>query len=168
MWTGAMIELTQPQQRYYRCAGSMGWGFPGAMGVQCALPGRRVVCFTGDGAFYYHLSELETAARFGINLVVVVNNNAALNQEIPLWDAVYPGRSARDARVDDLWRMRRVDFAQVAREFGCAGIRVEHPSELRGALEQALAMNQPVVVDVVTGIDAFAPKAWTPEAGRGV
>ncbi|MDB5957961.1 thiamine pyrophosphate-binding protein [Ramlibacter sp.] len=168
MWTGAMIELTQPGQRYYRCAGSMGWGFPGALGVQCALPDRTVVCFTGDGAFYYHLTELETAARFGINLVVVVNNNSALNQEIPLWDAVYPGKSAANARVDDLWRMRPTNFAQVAESFGCAGIRVEHPCELRGALERAIALKKPVVVDVVTDVGAFAPKAWTPEVRRGV
>ncbi|MBA2965527.1 MULTISPECIES: thiamine pyrophosphate-binding protein [Ramlibacter] len=167
MWTGAMLELTQPDQRYIRCAGSMGWGFPGAMGVKCALPDRAVICFTGDGAFYYHLAELETAARFGINLVVVVNNNSALNQEIPLWDNVYPGKSAANARVDDLWRMRDTNFAEVARSLGCEGIRVTHPSELRGALEQALAMNRPVVVDVVSGVDAFAPRAWIPGGTGG-
>jgi acetolactate synthase-1/2/3 large subunit len=167
MWTGAMLELTQPGQRYVRCAGSMGWGFPGAMGVKCALPDRAVICFTGDGAFYYHLAELETAARFGINLVVVVNNNSALNQEIPLWDNVYPGKSAANARVDDLWRMRDTNFADVARTLGCEGIRVEHPSELEAALEKALAMKRPVVVDVVSAVDAFAPKAWTPGGGGG-
>lgn len=165
MWTGAMAELTRPGQRYIRCAGSMGWGFPGAMGVQCALPDSKVVCFTGDGAFYYHLAELETAARHGINLVVVVNNNSALNQEIPLWDKVYPGGSSAGARVDELWRMRDTNFARVAESLGCAGIRVEHPDALRDALLRALAINRPVVVDVVSAIDAFAPKAWTPADG---
>ena len=48
------------------------------MGVKCALPNRPVLCFTGDGGFYYHISELETAARFGINIVVLVNNNHSL------------------------------------------------------------------------------------------
>jgi acetolactate synthase-1/2/3 large subunit len=167
MWTGAMVELTQPGQRYIRCAGSMGWGFPGAMGVQCALPGRRVVCFTGDGAFYYHLAELETAARFNIPLVVVVNNNSALNQEIPLWDGVYPGKTTQGARVDDLWRMRQTNFAAVAETLGCAGLRVEHPDQLEDALRTAFAMQRPVVVDVVSGIDAFAPKAWVPGAPGG-
>jgi len=67
MWTGQMIDITRPGQRYIRCEGSLGWGLPGAMGVKCALPGRPVVCFTGDGGAYYHLQELETAARHGIN-----------------------------------------------------------------------------------------------------
>jgi acetolactate synthase-1/2/3 large subunit len=167
MWCAAMVELTQPAQRFVRAAGSMGWGFPGAMGVKCACPDRAVICFTGDGAFYYHIAELETAARFGINLVVVVNNNSALNQEIPLWDNVYPKGRAAQARTEDLWRFEKIDFAAVARSFGCEGIRVEHPDELKGALTRALAMNKPVVVDVISDIDAFAPLGWTPEGRHG-
>jgi acetolactate synthase-1/2/3 large subunit len=167
MWCAAMVELTQPAQRFVRAAGSMGWGFPGAMGVKCACPERAVICFTGDGAFYYHIAELETAARFGINLVVVVNNNSALNQEIPLWDKVYPKGRAAEARTEDLWRFEKIDFAAVARSFGCEGIRVEQPGELKDALQRALAMNRPVVIDVVSDIDAFAPHGWTPEGHHG-
>jgi acetolactate synthase-1/2/3 large subunit len=167
MWTGAMFETTHASQRYIRCAGSMGWGFPGAIGVKCALPDRPVVCFTGDGAFYYHLAELETAARFGINVIVVVNNNAALNQEIPLWDPLYPPGKAREARVDELWRMRDTDFAAVARSLGCEGVRIGHPSELGEALRQAMRADRPVVIDVPSAVDAFAPKAWTPGAKGG-
>jgi acetolactate synthase-1/2/3 large subunit len=84
MWTGQMFDITKPGQRYIRCEGSLGWGLPGAMGVKCALPDRPVVCFTGDGGAYYHLPELETAARHRINVVFVVNNNGSLNQEIPV------------------------------------------------------------------------------------
>ena len=89
MWTGQMMDITKPGQRYIRCEGSLGWGLPGAMGVKCALPDRPVVCFTGDGGLYYHLTELETAARHSINLVVLINNNSSLNQEIPLVKAAY-------------------------------------------------------------------------------
>jgi acetolactate synthase-1/2/3 large subunit len=167
MWCGAMVELTKPGQRLVRAAGSMGWGFPGAMGVKCAYPDRTVVCFTGDGAFYYHIGELETAARFGINLVVVVNNNAALNQEIPLWDKVYPEGDAKSARIEDLWKFEEIDFVAVARSFGCEGIRVERPGDLAGALERAIAMNKPVVVDVISDVGAFAPHGWTPEGRHG-
>ncbi|MDB6001685.1 MAG: putative acetolactate synthase large subunit [Rhizobacter sp.] len=166
MWAAAMVELTQPGQRLVRCAGSLGWGFPGAMGVKCAVPDRTVICFTGDGAFYYHLGELETAARFGINLVVVVNNNSALNQEIPLWDKVYASGSTAGAKVDDLWRFRRTDFAAVAESLGCVGIRVERPGDLREALQRAIAMNKPVVVDVVSDVDAFAELAWTQKGAQ--
>lgn len=163
MWTGAILEL-KAGQGYIRCAGSMGWGFPGAMGVKCALPDRAVVCFTGDGAFYYHLAELETAARFNINLVVVVNNNGALNQEIPLWDNVYPSKeAAADAKVEDLWKFVPTDFAKVAESLGCVGMRIEDPAELHDALTRAFAMNRPVVIDVISDVKAFAKKAWTPK-----
>ena len=167
MWCAAMVELTKPGQRFIRAAGSMGWGFPGAMGVKCAYPDRAVVCFTGDGAFYYHVGELETAARFGINLVVVVNNNSALNQEIPLWDKVYPTGEASRARTEDLWRFEKIDFVAVAKSLGCEGIRVEHPGELKDALQRALAMNKPVVVDVISDVAAFAPHGWTSEGRHG-
>jgi acetolactate synthase-1/2/3 large subunit len=165
MWTGVMVELRHPSQRYIRCAGSMGWGFPGAMGVKCALPDQPVVCFTGDGAFYYHIGELETAARFGINLVVVVNNNNALNQEIPLWDKAFDG--VEQAHPEDLWKFRATDFAQVAESFGCVGMRAKTPAELRAALQKAYTLNRPVVIDAASDVKAFAKKAWTPEGAAG-
>jgi len=168
MWTGAMIQLNQPGQSYVRCAGSMGWGFPGAMGVKCALPDQAVVCFTGDGAFYYHIAELETAARFNINLVVVVNNNGALNQEIPLWDSAYGSKeAAAQADPNPLWKFEPINFAELAESLGCVGIRVTDPNELQGALKKAFSLNAPVVIDVVSDINAFAKKAWTPKDTYG-
>src|SRR6266704_546903 len=92
MWTGQMIRLTRSGQRFLRCAGSLGWGFPATLGAKCALPDRPVIGFCGDGGFYYHLAELEPAARFGINAIMLVNNNYALNQEKHLFDAAYKGQ----------------------------------------------------------------------------
>ncbi|MDH5537609.1 MAG: thiamine pyrophosphate-binding protein, partial [Betaproteobacteria bacterium] len=130
MWTGQMIDITQPSQRYIRCEGSLGWGLPGAMGVKCALPDRPVLCFTGDGGIYYHLAELETAARHGINLVVVVNNNNSLNQEIPLVDAAY--REKRKERSGEIWRFQQgISLARVAETLGCAAFHAEKPGELQ-------------------------------------
>lgn len=163
IWTARMIELSSPDQRYYRTAGSLGWGLPGALGVKCALPDRPVVCFTGDGGLYYHIAELETASRHGINAVVVVNNNSALNQEINLNSAAYGGEQR--GRAEEMWRFPNVNFAKVAEDFGCAGIRVEHPGELADALKHAIAMQRPVVVDVVTDMYAIAPHPWT-SSGR--
>ncbi len=160
IWTAAMIELKHPGQSYFRTAGSLGWGFPAALGVKCALPDRPVVCFTGDGGFYYHIAELETARRHNISAVIVVNNNSSLNQEIRLNDAAYGGKQR--GRAAEMWRFPDVDFAKVAENFGCAGIRVTHPGELNGALKQAIGMNRPVVVDVVTDMYAIANKPWVP------
>ena len=159
IWCGAMVEFTKPRQRLIRCAGSLGWALPGALGVKCALPDTPVVCFAGDGGFYYHLAELETAARYGINLVAIVNNNGALNQEIPHFDKAYGGDP--DERGREMWGFTPVDFAKVAESLGCVGMRVEQPEEMAPALEKALKATRPVVIDVITDHRAFAPKTWT-------
>ena len=166
MWTGQMIEFSSPRQEFVRCAGSLGWGLPGAIGVKCALPDRAVVCFTGDGGAYYHLAELETAARYGINLVVVVNNNSSLNQEIPLVNAAYKGKEME--RSGEIWRFQKsVDFAKLGEALGCAAFRVDKPGQLKELLPKAFAMNRPVVIDVVTDENALAEKAWAPGGAGG-
>lgn len=159
IWTARYIELKGPNQMYFRTAGSLGWGFPAAMGVKCALTDRPVVCFTGDGGFYYHIGELETAKRHNINLVVVVNNNSSLNQEIRLNDVAYGG--TQRGRSEEMWRFPEMDFAQVARSMGCEGIRVEKPEDLAPALRKAISMNKPVVVDVVSDMYGIADHPWT-------
>ena len=158
IWTGTMLDLNHPDQSFLRCAGSLGWGFPAALGAKCAAPERPVVCFTGDGGFWYHLTELETARRYGINTVTVVNNNHSLNQEKRGNERTYGGQTAGS---DELWMLSDVDFAKVAESLGCFGIRVDRPGDLQSALEQAIASNLPAVVDVVTDIDGIAPQAWT-------
>jgi acetolactate synthase-1/2/3 large subunit len=162
MWTSQMIDLKQPGQRYIRCAGSLGWGLPGAIGVKCALPDQPVLCFTGDGGMYYHMTELDTALRYGINLVVLVNNNRALSQEFPSLNNNYGGKM--HGKSDELWRFGDFNFAKVAEAMGCAGIRVEQPGEIKGALEKAFAMNRPCVVEVMSDVELMAPPAWTPAA----
>lgn len=165
IWTGALIEFEKKGQRLIRCAGSLGWGLPGAIGVKCAQPDKTVVCFAGDGGVYYHMAELETAARYGINIVLVVNNNSALNQEIPLVNGAYKGLPNEKNR--DIWGFLDVNFAKVAENMGCVGIRVEKPADLPAAFAKAFAANRPVVIDVVTDEEAMAPVAWTGGAGAG-
>jgi acetolactate synthase-1/2/3 large subunit len=123
------------------------------------LSDTPVVCFAGDGGFYYHLAELETAARYGINLVAIVNNNGALNQEIPHFDKAYGGDP--DERGREMWGFTQVNFANVAESLGCMGMRVERPDEVAPAIEKALKAKRPVVIDVVTDHRAFSPKTWT-------
>ncbi|MGH8634418.1 MAG: thiamine pyrophosphate-dependent enzyme, partial [Burkholderiales bacterium] len=113
---------------------------------------------------YYHLPELETAARHGINLVVVVNNNSSLNQEIPLVKAAY--REKRDDLSGELWRFqKKADLAKVAEALGCAAFRVEKPGQLRDLLPRAFAMGKPVVLDCISDEQALAPTAWIPGGG---
>jgi acetolactate synthase-1/2/3 large subunit len=168
IWTGTMVDLKHPGQRYIRCAGSLGWSFPASLGVKCALPDTPVLCFTGDGGFYYHLAELETAARFGINAVILVNNNHSLNQETRLFDAAYGGQQR--GRAHEMWQFHDTHFAQVAQAMGCFGIRVERPNDLQDALKQAFAADRPAVVEVLSDLKALASRPWAPASearGRG-
>jgi acetolactate synthase I/II/III large subunit len=160
MWTGGMVDL-KTGSGYIRTAGSLGWGFPASLGAQLALPDRPVVLFTGDGGFYYHLSELETAVRWAIPTITIVNNNRSLNQEVEVYEEAYGG--ALRGRHHELWHFNEIDFARVAQSLGARGIRVVRPAELAIALEQALAETRPTVIDVVTDIEAMAPLAFLPD-----
>jgi len=150
IWTGSMIDL-RPGQSFLRCAGSLGWAFPASLGAKCAQPDRSVVCFTGDGGFYYHLAELETAARYGLNAVVVVNNNRSLSQDMKVFRTASDGSS----RTDPMWVFQEIDLARIASDLGCASLRVTSAEDIGGALKEAIGMGKPVVVDVATDMFAF-------------
>jgi acetolactate synthase I/II/III large subunit len=161
IWTGTMIDFNGAGQTYLRAAGSLGWSFPGSLGAKCAAPNRAVLCFTGDGGFYYHLAELESARRCGIAAVVVVNNNSGFGQNLT---GVRRIAGNRPGRGEALVRFGPTDFTAVARSFGVRGIRVEWPGEIAPALAEALGAGEPVVVDVVTDIEPRAPEPWSPPA----
>jgi acetolactate synthase-1/2/3 large subunit len=157
MWMGGMYDLRTPSQSYMRSAGHLGWAFSAGLGAKCGAPDRPVVVFTGDAGFWYHIAEIETAVRWGINSVTVVNNNASGNQSKRGFDRVYGGQQTEQAR--ELWTYRMVNFARVAEDIGALGIRVEKPSDLGAAIQRALKADRPAVVDVVTDIEALAPVA---------
>jgi len=161
IWTGSMVDLNHQGQGYIRCAGSLGWGLPGAIGVKCAAPDRPVVCFTGDGGLWYHIGELETAVRYNIPVVTVVNNNRGLLQNKRGDDRGYANVDGVDS--SELWQFNDVDLAKVAESMGALGIRVDRPGDIQSALEQALASGRPAVVDVVTDPkDSESPVPWAP------
>lgn len=161
MWAGQIIEMARPRQRLIRCEGSLGWGLPAAIGAKAAAPDDFVIGFTGDGGSYYHLAELETAARYGINVTIVINDNESMTQELPLFNAAYGGEEHGDGRK--LWTFKKLDLSRVAESLGCLGIRVETPAELRDALDLARSgTDRPVVIDAHADAGALAPTAWSP------
>jgi acetolactate synthase-1/2/3 large subunit len=157
MWTGGMVDLNRPGQGFIRAAGSLGWGLPAALGAKLAQPERPVLLFSGDGGFWYHLAELETAVRCGINAVLLINNNLSLNQEIAIYADAYGGQL--EGRHGELWKFTDASFAAIAETMGARGIRVEKPGEIAGALDQAFSANRPCVVEVMTEMTAVAPIA---------
>jgi acetolactate synthase I/II/III large subunit len=157
IWAATMLHITRPTQTFIRAAGSLGWGFPGSLGAKCAAQDRPVICFTGDGGFWYHFAELETARRHKIHTVTVVNNNNGFSQGI---EDVHKMYGDRPGDPTELYRFGKISFAQIARDMDCFGIRVENPEELAPAIQQALAADAPAVVEVMTDFSARVPPPW--------
>jgi acetolactate synthase-1/2/3 large subunit len=106
--------------------------------------------YGGDAGFNYNTNELETAARYNLDIVMVVMNNSTMFFD---WTQCW---EVEDQFPAEVWRQNydfnSIDFAKVAEGMGCLGITVETPDELQGALERALAYKGPAVVDVRTRV----------------
>lgn len=158
MWAVQQLWMNSKKWDFIRCAGSLGWGFPAAIGAKCGVPERPVICLTGDGGLWYHIQEFETAVRCNIPMVTVVNNNNALNQEYNIFKAAYDGKPSK--KSSEMWHFNEVSFAKMAECMGGLGIRVEDPAEIGPAIKKALASGRPAIVEVVGDIEALAPTAW--------
>ena len=126
-------------------SGTLGAGFPMALGVKVALPNRPVVAVTGDGGFMFGSSELATAVQHGINLVTVLFNNSSYGNVLRDQHRLFEGRDSGS-------RLRNPDFQLYAKSFGVPSWRVTDADGLRGALREALAANSPALVEVITDI----------------
>lgn len=137
--------------RYFECArqsvlmsgylGSIGFGYPAAMGAWCAAPDRPIVCVTGDGGFGQYMGEMTTAVKYGMPITHVLLNNGEL------------GKISKEQRAGmwDVWEtgLRNPSFAAYAELCGAQGIRVERRDDLEPALAAALAHDGPSLVEVV-------------------
>ena len=131
--------------------GTLGWGFPTALGAKVAAPHRPVLCVTGDGGFLFAANELATAVKHSINLVTVVFNDGAYGNVRRMQKERYGGRVIAS-------ELHNPDFVTYAESFGARGLRVHSPVELREALAGAFAANAPVLIEVPVG---EMPAPWT-------
>ena len=122
----ACTTLRVPTQSYIRSAGHLGWAFCAGLGAKAACPDRPVVVFTGDAGFWYHIGEIETAVRWKINSVTVVNNNGGGNQSKRGFDRAYGGEQTEQAR--ELWTYQQDELRQDRRGHG----RARHPRREAG------------------------------------
>lgn len=149
-WTALLYDAPGGGRTYVADRGlaSIGYGLPGALGAQLARPDATVVAVTGDGGLNMTIGEIETARRLGAPFTLVVVNNAASGYVKALQHAMYGqgGYQSSD--------LMEVDYAAVARAYGCHGIRVEDPDALGEALREAAAERTlPSIVDVVVTRD---------------
>jgi acetolactate synthase-1/2/3 large subunit len=131
-------------------SGTLGAGFPTALGVKVAYPDRPVVALTGDGGFLFGGAELATAVQHGINLVTVLFNNSAYGNVLRDQRRLFQGRDAGS-------KLHNPDFATYAKSFGVAYWRATDADSLRGAVGEALAVRAPALVEVITDIARETP-----------
>ncbi|MEM6674694.1 MAG: thiamine pyrophosphate-dependent enzyme [Planctomycetota bacterium] len=140
---GRYFECTRQSVLMSGYLGSIGFGYPAAMGAWCADRGRRkVIAVTGDGGFAQYMAEVTTAVRYGMDICHVLLNNSEL------------GKISKEQRAGhwDVWKtgLSNPDFAEFARSCGAKGVRVERAGDVESALREALAHDGPATVEIVT------------------
>jgi acetolactate synthase-1/2/3 large subunit len=121
--------------------GTLGFGFPTALGVKAAHPDRAVVSVNGDGGFLFGLGDLATAAQYGLGLVTVVFDNGAYGNVLRDQERLFDGRVIGA-------ELENPDFVALAESFGVRGRRAGTPAELEAAVRESLAEGGPAVIAV--------------------
>ena len=149
LWAGMFCMPHRPHSAVFPAGmGTLGCGIPMAMGIKAADPDRPLVLIQGDGSFLYNVQELETARRLGMAFVVVIFNDGCWNMIKGCQDMFFGGRYVGAILGD-------IDYAAIARGFGCYGKRVVKAADIEPAFREAQASGLPAILDVVVDPDTF-------------
>jgi acetolactate synthase-1/2/3 large subunit len=145
MWAAQYFKLAKPN-RWLTSGGlgTMGFGFPAAMGAQAAFPDRLVLCIAGDGSIQMNMQEMATAVVHKLPVKIIVLNNRFHGMVRQWQDLFYEGRYASS------YLETTPDFVKLAEAYGAVGLRANKPSEIDAVIKEAIAVNKPVIVDVPT------------------
>jgi len=142
MWTAQYYRFKMPRAFLTSGGlGTMGYGFPAAIGAQVAFPGRTVVDIAGDGSIQMNIQELATAVQYNLPVKVMILNNGYLGM-VRQWQGLFYKK-----RYSHTSLAVSPDFVKLAQSYGASGIRVEEPSDVENAIRLALDTDGPVLVD---------------------
>jgi acetolactate synthase-1/2/3 large subunit len=142
MWAAQFYNFANPRSFLSSGGlGTMGYGFPAAIGAQMGNPDRIVIDIAGDGSFQMNLQELATVVQYRLPVKVAILNNRFLGM-VRQWQQLF-----YDKRYSSTCIHCAPDFVKLAEAFGAVGLRAEKPEEVAPVIEQALAINKPVVMD---------------------
>jgi acetolactate synthase-1/2/3 large subunit len=145
--------------------GTMGYGFPAAIGAQFGNPGKKVVCFAGDGSIQMNSQELATAVDHALPILVCILDNRYLGM-VRQWQRLFYGRNYAhtcmantadrsgkpriDPKLKETPPPYHPDFVKLAEAYGAVGVRVDKPDQVRPAIDEALKVtDRPVWIDFV-------------------
>lgn len=160
MWSAQFYDFVHPRTWISSGGlGTMGFGFPAAIGAQVAHPDRLVIDIAGDGSIQMNIQELATAALYNLPVKIVILNNRSLGM-VRQWQSIFYQRRFsgiclnRDARCPQQCDGRRdscpvylPDFVKLASAYGIPGFRTSEPGEVRAVLEKAFAHPGPAIVE---------------------
>jgi len=141
MWAAQYLKCVRPRSFMTSGGlGTMGYGFPAAMGVQIAHPEAKVVTIVGDGGFQMNSQELATAVHYNLPLTICIFNNGYLGM-VRQWQDLFLDKRYSHTEIS------QPDFVKLAESYGAVGMRVEKPEDVKKTLEKAMETPRPVVID---------------------
>jgi acetolactate synthase-1/2/3 large subunit len=152
MWAAQFYKYKEPKQFITSGGlGTMGYGLGASMGAKIGCPDKTVINIAGDGCFRMNMNELATASRYDIPIIEVVLNNHVLGM-VRQWQTLFYGERYSATVLND-----KVDFVKVAEAMGVAGRRATTNEEFEEAINWALQVKQPVVIECIIDPDE---KVW--------
>ncbi len=149
MWAAQFYHFKEPH-RWCTSGGlgTMGFGFPAAVGAQLAFPEKKVICITGDGSIQMNIQELATAVEWKTPVIIAIMNNRFLGM-VRQWQELF-----YDNRYSEVNLNVQPDFVKLAESYGAVGLRASVKDEVKPAIAQALKVtDRPVVIDFVTTLE---------------
>ena len=168
MWTALYYDFKEPRTFLTSGGlGTMGYGFPAAIGAQLGNPGKRVIDIAGDGSIQMNIQELATAVTEGLPVIVAILNNGYLGM-VRQWQELFYGKRYSSTCLMRTGRCPREcsvpgekcppyvpDFVKLAQAYDAVGIRVEKQSEIEGALKEAARVkDRPIFIDFIVEREA--------------
>jgi len=142
MWGAQFWKFTRPRMWLSSSGlGSMGYGFPAAMGAQMAFPDRQAIAIVGDGGFQMTLNDLATIVQYRVPVKIAIINNRALGM-VRQWQEIFFEKRYCDTDLDFA-----PDFVKLAEAYGIRGARVEHRSDVADAVQDFLSDREPRLID---------------------
>ena len=144
MWAAQYYRYTKPRTFLSSGGlGTMGYGLGACIGAQLGQPDKICINIAGDGCFRMNMNELATASRYNIPIIQVVINNHVLGM-VRQWQTLFYGKRYSQTVLSD-----KVDFCKVAEGLGCEAIRVTTKKEVQPAIERAIALKAPVMIECI-------------------
>jgi len=143
MWAAQYFKVNKPRTFLTSGGlGTMGYGFPAAIGAQVAFPDKLVIDIAGDGSIQMNIQELATAVQHDLPVKVAILNNGYLGM-VRQWQELFHGRIYYATRLGE-WNP---DFVKLAEAYGAVGLRATRPEEVEPVIKEALRIRKPVLMD---------------------